>query len=117
MSLTTFGFAESVTSTIIHPPSQRRPSKKVTLVVVLFDCKLETRAIVQMAVVDRLDILGQPRQLSTGDTVISRASLDVAVLAVGGTLAAVDEVEEGRARNGFFPSGHLAAHVQTLTEQ
>ena len=60
----------------------------------------------------RCEVMAGDRQLSTGDTVISPASLDVAVLAAGGALAAVDAVVEGRAQNAFCairPPGHHAS--------
>ena len=65
----------------------------------------------------RREVLAGARQLSTGDTVISRASLDVAILAVGGALAAVDAVVEGRARNAFCairPPGHHASSARGM---
>ena len=51
------------------------------------------------------------RSLSTGDTVISEKSYEVAQEAVGGVLQAVDAVVEGRAANVFCvvrPPGHHA---------
>jgi acetoin utilization deacetylase AcuC-like enzyme len=51
------------------------------------------------------------KQLSTGDTIISRDSLEVAELAVGGVLSAVDAVAAGSFRNAFCavrPPGHHA---------
>jgi acetoin utilization deacetylase AcuC-like enzyme len=50
-------------------------------------------------------------RLSTGDTPLSARSLEVARLAAGGLLAAVDEVLAGRLRNAFAvvrPPGHHA---------
>ncbi len=50
-------------------------------------------------------------ELSTGDTLISRDSLQVARLAAGGVLAAADAVARGEVRNAFCavrPPGHHA---------
>ena len=50
-------------------------------------------------------------ELSTGDTVISRESLEVALLAAGGVLESADAVLRGRVRNAFCavrPPGHHA---------
>ena len=49
--------------------------------------------------------------LSTGDVIISPASLDIALLAAGGVITAVDEVMQGQAQNVFCairPPGHHA---------
>ena len=57
------------------------------------------------------DVAAAARVLSTGDTVISGKSYDVAREAVGGVLQAVDAVVEGRAANAFCvvrPPGHHA---------
>jgi acetoin utilization deacetylase AcuC-like enzyme len=57
------------------------------------------------------DILAGRATLSTGDTEICTASLNVALLAAGGVLNAVDAVAEGRAANAFCvvrPPGHHA---------
>jgi acetoin utilization deacetylase AcuC-like enzyme len=51
------------------------------------------------------------RQLSTGDTIVSRDSLDVARLATGGVLAAAESVMSGSIHNAFCavrPPGHHA---------
>lgn len=60
----------------------------------------------------RREIDGQSSgQLSTGDTVFGRQSLEVATLAVGGVLNAVDTVVKGGAGNAFAvvrPPGHHA---------
>ena len=79
----------------------------------------ELAACHDLAYVDlvRREVLAGARQLSTGDTAISRASLDVAILAVGGALAAVDAVVEGRARNAFCairPPGHHASSARGM---
>ena len=57
------------------------------------------------------DVARGYRELSTGDTPLSGASLEVALLAVGGVLNAVDAVVERRAQNAFCavrPPGHHA---------
>ncbi len=58
------------------------------------------------------DVAGGARELSTGHTLISRHSFDVALWAVGGVLAGVDEVMEGRSPRVFCvvrPPGHHAS--------
>ncbi|MBI1352832.1 MAG: histone deacetylase [Acidobacteria bacterium] len=55
--------------------------------------------------------------LSTGDTDVSEASYEVALLAAGGVLTAVDAVVEGRAGNAFCvlrPPGHHARPAQGM---
>ena len=55
------------------------------------------------------------RDLSTGDTAIGPASLDVALHAVGGVLNAVDAVMSDRAQNAFCavrPPGHHATPMR-----
>ena len=57
------------------------------------------------------DVADGERQLSTGDTRISARSLDIARLAAGGVMAAVDAVVNGDVRNAFAavrPPGHHA---------
>ena len=57
------------------------------------------------------DVADTVRCLSTGDTDVSAESFDVALLAAGGAMAAVDAVMTGRARNAFCmvrPPGHHA---------
>ncbi len=52
--------------------------------------------------------------LSTGDTYVSRRSYDVALLAAGGAITAVDAVCAGRVRNAFCavrPPGHHASQA------
>ena len=59
----------------------------------------------------RRDVARGPGMLSTGDTVISPRSFDVALQAVGGVLNAVDAVFARKARNAFCvvrPPGHHA---------
>jgi len=59
----------------------------------------------------RADVAAGAEHLSTGDTAVSPASLDVALLAAGGLLAAVDAVVAGRVQNAFAvvrPPGHHA---------
>ena len=64
------------------------------------------------------EVAAGPGQLSTGDTVIGGpASLDVARLAAGGVLAAVDAVVAGEARNAFCavrPPGHHASSARGM---
>jgi acetoin utilization deacetylase AcuC-like enzyme len=58
------------------------------------------------------DAAGGARELSTGHTLISRDSFDVALWAVGGVLAGCDEVMEGKAQRVFCavrPPGHHAS--------
>lgn len=58
------------------------------------------------------DVAGGARELSTGHTLISRDSFDVALWAVGGVLAGCDEVMEGKSRRVFCavrPPGHHAS--------
>jgi acetoin utilization deacetylase AcuC-like enzyme len=57
------------------------------------------------------DIASGAGRLSTGDTVVGEKSLDVALLAAGGVMAAVDAVVDGKAHNAFCvvrPPGHHA---------
>lgn len=57
------------------------------------------------------------RNLSTGDTVVSPRSLDVALNAVGGVLNAVDAIFNGRAKNAFCavrPPGHHATPTRGM---
>jgi len=59
----------------------------------------------------KVDVAADAGQLSTGDTAISPGSLDTALLAAGGLLAAVDAVIAGRVANAFAvvrPPGHHA---------
>ena len=59
----------------------------------------------------RRDVQAGLSVLSTGDTELTRASFDAALLAAGGAIAAVDAVVAGRARNAFClvrPPGHHA---------
>ena len=59
----------------------------------------------------RRDVAYDARQLSTGDTTICDASEDVARLAAGGTLAAVEAVLSGQVNHAFAlvrPPGHHA---------
>ena len=55
--------------------------------------------------------------LSTGDTHIMERSFDVALLAAGGVMNAVDAVVEGRVKNAFCvvrPPGHHATPVKGM---
>ncbi|HEY1759309.1 MAG TPA: histone deacetylase [Bryobacteraceae bacterium] len=64
-----------------------------------------------------LDILSGARELSTGDTVVSPESWDVALNAAGGILNAVDAVMDGSAQNAFCvvrPPGHHARPDQGM---
>jgi acetoin utilization deacetylase AcuC-like enzyme len=65
----------------------------------------------------RADVASGASQLSTGDTEIVACSYEVALLAVGGVLAAVDAVCEGRVRNAFCavrPPGHHACRERGM---
>ena len=58
------------------------------------------------------DVQSGARELSTGHTLLSRDSFDVALWAAGGALAACDEVMAGRAERAFCairPPGHHAS--------
>ena len=59
----------------------------------------------------KADVAAGATNLRTGDTTIGKESLNVAKLAAGGLLAAVDEVLTGKANRGFCvsrPPGHHA---------
>lgn len=59
----------------------------------------------------RRDVAQGRSDLSTGDTVISAKSFDIALLAAGGVVSAVDEVMAGKVKNAFCvvrPPGHHA---------
>jgi acetoin utilization deacetylase AcuC-like enzyme len=65
----------------------------------------------------RREILGGAQELSTGDTVVSPRSWDVALNAAGGILNTVDAVMEGAAQNAFCvvrPPGHHARPDQGM---
>jgi acetoin utilization deacetylase AcuC-like enzyme len=69
-----------------------------------------------IAVVKR-DVARGLHDLSTGDTAISPKSLDVALLASGGVMNAVDAVISGKAKNAFCavrPPGHHATAVKGM---
>jgi acetoin utilization deacetylase AcuC-like enzyme len=68
-----------------------------------------------------VDKVAQTRNLSgyafDADTPVSPESYDIALLAVGGLLALLDEVAEGRLRNGFAcvrPPGHHAESQRAM---
>jgi len=57
------------------------------------------------------------RQLSTGDTLVSKDSLEAAEFAAGGVLNAVDAVMEGKVKNAFAavrPPGHHATPTRGM---
>ena len=63
------------------------------------------------------DVAARADALSTGDTAISPGSLDTALLAAGGLLAAVDAVVAGRVTNAFAvvrPPGHHATPARGM---
>lgn len=65
----------------------------------------------------RSDVEKGESTLSTGDTNVSRRSFDVALLAAGGVIKAVDAVMEGRVKNAFCvvrPPGHHATPVKGM---
>lgn len=66
------------------------------------------RPYIQLA---RNEVAGGARELTTGDTTVCADSYEVAALAAGGVLNAVDAVFSGEARNAFCavrPPGHHA---------
>ncbi len=77
-------------------------------------CLVHTPSYVEL--VEREIRSGRAR-LSTGDTVVCKDSFDVAVRAVGGVLAAADEVMSGRVRFAFCavrPPGHHAGPAKGM---
>jgi acetoin utilization deacetylase AcuC-like enzyme len=63
------------------------------------------------------DVESGLRQLSTGDTTISKDSFQTALLAAGGVLAAVDAVMAGTVKNAFCavrPPGHHACPARGM---
>lgn len=58
-----------------------------------------------------------PRELSTGDTLVSKDSLEAAEFAAGGVLNAVDAVMQGKVKNAFAavrPPGHHATPTRGM---
>src|SRR3954462_8917111 len=69
-----------------------------------------------IAIAER-DVASGSRQLSTGDTTISKDSYQTALLASGGILAAVDAVNAGTVKNAFCalrPPGHHACPAKGM---
>src|SRR2546429_5573116 len=69
-----------------------------------------------IAIAER-DVTSGARQLSTGDTTISKDSFQTALLAAGGVLAAVDAVMAGTVKNAFCavrPPGHHAGPARGM---
>jgi acetoin utilization deacetylase AcuC-like enzyme len=69
-----------------------------------------------IAIAER-DVASGSRQLSTGDTTISKDSFQTALLAAGGVLAAVDAVIAGTVKNAFCavrPPGHHACPAKGM---
>jgi len=69
-----------------------------------------------IAIAER-DVTSGSRQLSTGDTTISKDSYQTALLASGGILAAVDAVIAGTVKNAFCavrPPGHHACPAKGM---
>jgi acetoin utilization deacetylase AcuC-like enzyme len=69
-----------------------------------------------IAIAER-DVASGSRQLSTGDTTISKDSYQTALLASGGILAAVDTVMGGTVKNAFCavrPPGHHACPAKGM---
>jgi acetoin utilization deacetylase AcuC-like enzyme len=65
----------------------------------------------------RREIAAGMRELSTGDTAVSAGSLDAALLAAGGAMAAVDAVTDGLVRGAFCavrPPGHHACSARGM---
>jgi acetoin utilization deacetylase AcuC-like enzyme len=65
----------------------------------------------------RHDACRRATQLSTGDTALGQHSFDIALMAVGGTLAAVDAIFAGHVRNAFAcvrPPGHHATATRGM---
>jgi acetoin utilization deacetylase AcuC-like enzyme len=69
-----------------------------------------------IAIAER-DVAAGVRQLTTGDTTISKDSFQTALLATGGVLAAVDAVMAGSVKNAFCavrPPGHHACPARGM---
>jgi acetoin utilization deacetylase AcuC-like enzyme len=76
--------------------------------------RCHTKAYIEIV---KRDVASGARELSTGDTTISERSLEVAMLAAGSVLNAVDAVVARRARNVFCvvrPPGHHARPAQGM---
>jgi acetoin utilization deacetylase AcuC-like enzyme len=112
-----------------HPESTRRIDAVLTAIeAAKLDLqKIEPRAATKenlqlchtpeyVAIAER-DVASGLRQLSTGDTTISKDSYQTALLASGGILAAVDAVIAGMVKNAFCavrPPGHHACPAKGM---
>ena len=75
---------------------------------------VHTRSYLQVV---RHDVARRARQLSTGDTPLGAHTFDIALMAAGACLAAVDAIFTGRVRNAFAavrPPGHHATATRGM---